>query len=100
MRRVSLLCLAMVVLVPVVTLSEEAASPAVEPQKESVDEQPKPDEKAQVVLIIGDRKPITLAVGDWQSVQFIVSQVTIALDAMQWRELRNRMNPQPTKEMR
>ena len=59
---------------------------------------PTPDEAAQIVLMIGDRQPVTLASGQWRALQPIVAQIGIIIDAMQWRELRARMAPPQTKE--
>lgn len=65
---------------PAIAAEEKAAEPAA-------------DERAQIVLMIGQREPITLAAGPWHTVQLLAAQVALAADALQWRELRARMLP-------
>ncbi len=58
---------------------------------------PADDEPAQIVLMIGQREPVTLAAGTWQAMRVVVAQVSLAIDALQWRELRARMIPPQTQ---
>jgi len=78
------------VLVPLLCLGAEDA-PKPEPAKAATE--PVDTDEAQIVLKIGDREPVTLAQGQWGALQIIVAQVALAVDAMQWRELRARMQP-------
>ena len=93
-----ILALCVTTIAAAIAADDPAPPPAQVEQSDQAPAVPAPDEAAQIVLMIGDRQPVTLASGQWRALQPIVAQIGIIIDAMQWRELRARMAPPQTKE--